>query len=56
MTDAPPSQDWIDDCQKWRGRLLTGAKGHWCDDWDGLPVDETCDEFPCVCEAAGDLK
>lgn len=45
-----PSQDWIEDCQRWRGRLLTGKLGHWCYDWDGLPVDETCDEFAaCMC-------
>lgn len=41
--------DWQQDCEKWRSRLLTGARSHWCNDWDGLPVDETCDEWPCGC-------
>lgn len=41
--------DWAHDCQKWRGKLLTGRQGHWCDEWDGLPVDETCPEWPCGC-------
>lgn len=41
-------QDWIDDCQRWRGRVLTGKYAHWCFDWDGLPVDETTqDEWEC---------
>jgi hypothetical protein len=38
---------WIVDCLRWRGRVLTGKKSHWCWDWDGLPVDETSDEFDC---------
>jgi hypothetical protein len=39
--------EWIEDCMKYRGRVLTGDKAHWCFDWDGLPVDETCDELSC---------
>lgn len=35
------------DSMKWRGVVLTGEFAHWCYDWDGLPVDETCDEFTC---------
>ncbi len=36
------------DCMKWRGRVLTGKFRHWCFDWDGLVVDETCgEEFDC---------
>ena len=35
------SDDWIEDCMHWHGRVLTGAKAHWCLDWDLLPVDET---------------
>lgn len=49
-----PSQDWIDECTKWCGRVLTGKYSHWCPDWDFLPIDETRDEWPCVC--ADDLK
>lgn len=37
------------DCLHWRGRVLTGAHAHWCDDYDGLPVDETTPEWPCSC-------
>ena len=40
-----------EDCLKWRGKVLTGKKAHWCNDWDGLPIDETCDEFQsCHCQ------
>jgi len=39
--------DWIEDCQRWRGRVLDGEFAHWCHDWDGLPVDETTPEFEC---------
>ena len=38
---------WERDCKKWRGKVLTGEKRHWCADWDGLPVDETTEEFSC---------
>lgn len=44
--------DWILDCDKWRGRLLTGGAAHWCPEWDDLPVDETCFEWPCRCSFA----
>lgn len=43
------SPDWQADCQKWRGRLLTGKHAHWCAEWGYLPVDETCAEWPCGC-------
>jgi hypothetical protein len=41
------SQDWIDDCVRYYGKVLDGDKGHWCMDWDDLPIDETCSEFDC---------
>lgn len=41
--------DWEEDCMLWRGVVLTGEHAHWCYDWDGLPVDETCREWPCQC-------
>ena len=41
------SQEWREDCAKWRGKLLIGNYAHWCQDWDGLPVDETTPEFTC---------
>lgn len=46
LTSSP---DWVEDCARWRGRLLTGRFRHWCEDWDGLPVDDTCPEWPCAC-------
>jgi hypothetical protein len=39
--------DWIEDCMKWRGKVLKGVHAHWCWDWDGLPVDETTPEHEC---------
>ena len=47
MGEASP--EWLQDCLKWRGRPLTGKHGHWCPDWDELPIDETCSEWPCGC-------
>jgi hypothetical protein len=44
-------QEWIADCLHWRGKVLTGRFAHWCDDWDGLPIDETTPEWPCACAA-----
>lgn len=42
--------DWIEDCMKWRGKVLKGEKAHWCYEWDGLPIDETTPEFEsCLC-------
>jgi hypothetical protein len=52
----PTDPDWIADCMKYRGVVLTGVYSHWCPDWDGLPIDETCGtpdhrmgEWPCAC-------
>ena len=43
------TEQWHADCLKWRGKVLTGKFRHWCEDWDGLPIDETTPEWPCVC-------
>lgn len=51
-----PSQDWKDDCLRWRGKVLTGKHGHWCPDWDYLPIDETTPEWPCPCSASDDWR
>lgn len=54
---AVASHDWIVDCRKWRGRVLDGRLGHWCFDWDLLPVDETCDEIDaCTCYSAAEIE
>ena len=43
------SDDWKRDCLHWRGRVLVGERSHWCLNWDNLPIDETCPEWPCGC-------
>lgn len=50
-----PTQQWIDDSMKWRGVVLTGKYAHWCAEWDDLPIDETCPEWPCGCGIAGEI-
>ena len=41
---------WEADCVHWYGRPLKGNFGHYCSEWDGLPIDETCMEFAaCTC-------
>jgi hypothetical protein len=49
MTTVARLVTWVDDCYRYRGGVLTGYHAHWCDDWDGLPVDETTGEWPCTC-------
>lgn len=45
------SDDWIEDCMHWYKKVLTGEKGHWCPEFDDLPIDETCPEFEfCRCD------
>jgi hypothetical protein len=46
------SAAWVHDSYRWRGKLLLGRYAHWCDNWDGLPIDETCLEWPCGCSLA----
>jgi hypothetical protein len=51
MSDSPRFHpDWEPDCLKWRGVVLTGKYAHWCMEYDELPVDETCFEWPCGCQ------
>lgn len=48
---------WELDCLKDRGRVLKGIYSHYCPDWDGLCIDETCvNEWPCVCKDSIDRK
>jgi hypothetical protein len=50
MFDFITQPNWARDCQHWRGLVLVGSCAHWCNDWDGLPVDETSDEWSsCTC-------
>jgi hypothetical protein len=39
--------EWQMDCMLYRGEVLRGQFAHWCFDWDGLPIDESCPEWPC---------
>lgn len=41
--------DWNSECIKYHGRVLKGKKRHYCYDWDGMPIDETCKEFDVCC-------
>ena len=50
------SDDWKEDCERYRGRLLIGKHAHWCPDWDYLPIDETTSEWPCPCTFEIDKK
>lgn len=47
-----PLSEWEKDCLHWHSRALKGRFPHWCNDWDDLPIDETCDEIAsCTCYA-----
>jgi len=48
--------EWEADCLKWRGRVLTGENAHYYFDWDELPIDETCPEWPCSCHAMDEKR
>lgn len=42
--------EWVEECLRTYGRVLTGEYAHRCPEWDGMPVDETCLEWTvCVC-------
>lgn len=42
--------EWEAECMWWMGEVLTGKYSHYCWEWDGLPIDETCMEFAaCLC-------
>ena len=49
MDVTPPMQSagWDEDCMRFYGKILDGEKAHYCHDWDGLPIDETCKELRC---------
>jgi hypothetical protein len=51
MSRTPEQQaEWVEVCVDIHGRVLTGKHQHYCAEYDGLPVDETCPEFDdCVC-------
>lgn len=49
MADSPMEQHLKSEFE-----ALKGKYKHYCYDWDGLPVDETCLEFAyCNCEHDG---
>ena len=42
--------EFEEDCLPFWGKVLTGKYRHYCDEFDGLPIDETCFEFQfCLC-------
>lgn len=56
VSDMKPSQEWMADSLRWRGKILTGEYAHWCPDWDFLPIDETCPEWPCPCSVSNGVE
>lgn len=48
--------EWEEDCMKWHGEVLRGQHAHWCVDWDGLPLDETCAEYHLSDEVPADTN
>ena len=43
-------EEWLECCLREVGHPLTGKYRHFCNDWDDLPIDETCPEFDgCTC-------
>lgn len=51
MGERETQTDFERDCIKERGRILTGKFRHYCWEWDGMTMDETCPEFwdTCTC-------
>ena len=49
-----PSPEWVKACMHWYGYVLTGKYAHWCNDWDDLPIDDTCEEIACCTCFEGD--
>jgi len=51
LTEEDFALVWLQDCNRWHGRYLTGNYQHYCPDWDYLPIDDTCMEFEaCTCK------
>jgi hypothetical protein len=46
--------DWASECMHFYGRVLTGRHGHYCPDWDYLPLDETCPDVYAHCHCDKD--
>jgi hypothetical protein len=51
LTDA---ETWANECMHFYGRVLTGRHGHYCPDWDYLPLDETCPDVYAHCHCDKD--
>jgi hypothetical protein len=56
MTKISNLTVWQQDCIREWGRVLDGEFAHWCYDWDGLPIDETCGNEFAFCSCFGDLN
>lgn len=55
LSDKRFSDEWVEDCIRYRAEILVGYCAHWCWDWDSLPVDETTPEI-ASCHCGGDWK
>lgn len=54
--DKVNHQDLLD-IEERRMAKLTGKHKHYCMDWDGMAIDETCPEFECcTCIDASDIS
>jgi len=42
-----PMSTWEEECMHFYNKVLDGEYRHYCYEWDGLPIDETCFEYKC---------
>jgi len=42
-------EEWAKESKKERGRVLDGSYRHYCWEWDGMTMDDSCPEWPCHC-------
>lgn len=50
INGVPWNAPWNVVCMRYRGRVLRGRLAHYCDDWDGLPIEEGDEEMQsCTC-------
>ena len=55
--NSSPLTEWEAECLHWWGRILIGKYAHWCYDFDGLPVDETTEEWAfCHCYTQKEIE
>lgn len=47
INGIPWDASWEIVCMRYRGRVLRGKLAHYCDDWDGLPIEVGDEEMSC---------